>query len=83
MALEYPGVTHVSVGRHRRFRASPGIPHRGRRAVAEIAYINNPETLIKAVMRGAGPAGHRLVSCKLAKQTGRPGAYFRVRFKSR
>lgn len=83
MALEYPGVTHVSVGRHPRFQASLGIPHRGRRAVAEIARINNPETLIKAVMRGEGTAGHRLVYRKFATQTGRPGSYFRVRFTSR
>jgi hypothetical protein len=76
VALEYPGMTHVSIGRHRGFRASTGVLHRGRRAVAEIAYINNPETLIKAVMRGEGTAGHRLVCRNFATQTGRPGSYF-------
>ena len=76
-------MTHVSIGRHRGFRASTGVLHRGRRTVAEIAYINNPETLIKAVMRGKGTEGHRLACRRFATQTGRPGSYFRVRFTSR
>lgn len=76
-------VTPVSVSRHRRFRDGPDIPRWGRRAVAESAHIDNPETLINAVMRGVGTAGDRLISRKSATRTGRPGLYFPVRRTSR
>ena len=71
-------MTPVSAGRHRRFRAGPGILCRGRRAVASDA-----ETLVRAVMRGGGTAGGRLVSGEFAARAGRPGSYFPVRFTSR
>lgn len=81
--LRYPDMTHVSVGRHRRFRVSPDIPCWRRRAVAAMAHTNNLETLIKAVMRCKGSAGDRPVSCEFATPTGRPGSYFPVRLTSR